>query len=110
MKGTNKEMGDRDNLAEAVSAVMFTTPTVRIIPHAYEKDFVVGEMMVEHAERYLCETRPAAPGTPVPQPTDYGIYWGALFRLKFEGGGALGLLWTRENGNWRIISYEAFNQ
>ena len=85
---------------------------MRHIPHAYDKDFTVGELMVEHAERYLCEEVPAAPGTPVPQPTDYGIYWASLFKLKLERdqGGVLGLLWKRENGRWKIVSYEAFDQ
>ncbi len=112
MEGLNAEMGDRDNLAEAISAVMPVDPTVRIVPHAYDKDFAVMEMTVEHAEQYLCERIPAPPGTPVPQPTDYGIYWGALFRFKIEGdqGGVLGLLWAKENGRWKIVSYEAFEQ
>ena len=61
MEALNDEMGDRDNLAEAIEAVMPVTPTVRMVQHAYEKDFSVGEMMVEHAERYLCESIPAAP-------------------------------------------------
>ena len=92
MEALNDEMGDRDNLAEAISAVMPVDPTVRMVQHAYENDFAVGEMTVAHAERYLCESIPAAPGTPVPQPTDYGIYWGALFRFKMERdqGGVLG--------------------
>jgi len=111
MEALNDEMGDRDNLAEAIEAVAMVDPTVRIIPHAYDNDFTVGEMMVRHAERYLCEKIPAAPGTPVPQPTDYGIYWGAVFRFKMERdqGGILGLLWQKENGNWRIVSYEAYS-
>ena len=111
MEALNDEMGDRDNLAEAIEAVAMVTSTVRIIPHAYDSDFTVGELMVEHAERYLCEKIPAAPGTPVPQSTDYGIYWGAVFRFKLERdqGGILGLLWQKENGNWRIVSYEAFS-
>jgi hypothetical protein len=112
MEALNDEMGDRDNLAEAVEAVMPVDPTVRMVQHAYEKDFAVGEMTVKHAERFLCEKIAAAPGTPVPQPTDYGIYWGAIFRFKMERdqGGVLGLLWKKENGNWRIVSYEAFEQ
>ncbi len=67
---------------------------------------------MEHAERYLCEKILAPPGTPVPQQTDYGIYWGALFKFKLEGdqGGVLGLLWRRENGRWKIVSYEVFEQ
>ena len=112
MEALNDEMGDRDNLAEAIEAVAMVTSTVRHIPHAYDKDFTVGELMVEHAERYLCEKLPAAPGTPVPQPTDYGIYWASLFKFKLERdqGEVLGLLWKRENGRWKIVSYEAFDQ
>ncbi len=112
MEALNDEMGDRDNLAEAISAVLPVSAEVRIIPHVYDNDFSVGEMMVQHAEQYLCEKIPAAPGTPVPQPTDYGIYWGALFRFKMEGdqGGVLGLLWAKEKGRWKIVSYEAFEQ
>ena len=112
MEALNDEMGDRDNLAEAVEAVQPVDPTVRMVQHAYEKDFAVGEMTAKHAERYLCESIPAVPGTPVPQLTDYGIYWGALFRFKLERdqGGVLGLLWKKENGQWKIVSYEAFEQ
>ena len=112
MEALYDEMGDRDNLAEAIEAVIPVDPTVRMVQHAYENDFAIGEMTVRHAERYLCESIPAAPGTPVPQPTDYGIYWGAIFRFKMERdqGGVLGLLWKKENGNWKIVSYEAFEQ
>jgi hypothetical protein len=112
MEALNAEMGDRDNLAEAITAVLPVDSTVRMVQHAYDKDFTVGEMTVRHAEAYLCENIPAPPGTPIPQPTDYGIYWGALFRFKLEGdqGGVLGLLWARENGRWKIVSYEAFEQ
>jgi hypothetical protein len=53
---------------------------------AYDKDFAVAEMMVEYAERYLCEKIPAPPGTPVSQPTDYGIYWAALGQGRTADG------------------------
>ena len=39
---------------------------------------------------------------------DYGTYYATLFRFKIRGSGILGLLWTRENGNWRIVSYRVF--
>ena len=32
-------------------------------------------MMVEHAERYLCEKIPALPGTPVSQPASPVLVW-----------------------------------
>ena len=109
MQGMVEAMGDRDNLAEAVSAVLPKSPEARVIPHPFDQDFTVGEVTVELAGRYLCEPEALPPGT---QPTDYGIYWGSLFRFKLEGdqGGVLGLLWKKENGNWRIVAYEVFRQ
>ncbi len=42
----------------------------------------------------------------------YGTYFSTLFHFKVGAGegGALGLLWIREDGFWRIVSYEAFEQ
>ncbi len=37
-------------------------------------------------------------------------YYGVLFRFKAEGSAILGLLWNRENGQWRIVAYRAFEQ
>ena len=106
-----EEMGDRDNLAEAVTtAHLAIHPSTRIIKHPFEENFTVGEMTVERAEIYLCEPIPWPAGTPVPKPGDYGIYWGALFKFKSEGGGILGLLWRKMDGRWRIVSYETFER
>jgi hypothetical protein len=101
------EMGDRDNLTEAIDEVIPWDKTVRVLSHPYEKDFTVGEMRNEHAEQYICGQLPArAEGTG----DEYGTYWGVIFRFKRERAGTLGLLWARENGNWRIVSYRAFEQ
>jgi len=32
------------------------------------------------------------------------------FRFKREGSAVLGILWTRQNGHWRIVAWEAFEQ
>ncbi len=49
MEALNDEMVDRDNLAEAVEAVIPVDPTVRMVQHPFENDFAVGEVTVEHA-------------------------------------------------------------
>ena len=99
------EMGDRDNLTEAIDAVLPWRESVRIVEHAYENDFAQLELTNEDAAVYLCGDVPetGAPG-------DYGTYYSSLFRFKREGSAILGLLWTRENGNWRIVAWEAFEQ
>jgi hypothetical protein len=104
---TVDEMGDRDNLTEAIDEVIPWNKTVRMLSHPFEEDFAVAEMTNEHAEEYMCgqiADRPAGTGD------QYGTYWGVIFRFKNEGAGILGLLWTREEGYWRIISYRSFQQ
>ena len=101
------ELGDRDNLTEAIDEVIPWSKTTRLLSHPYERDFTVGEMRNENAEQYICGQASARPeGTG----DDYGTYWGVIFRFKRERAGALGLLWIREEGNWRIVSYRAFEQ
>jgi hypothetical protein len=99
------EMGERDNLTEAIDAVLPWRESVRIVEHAYENDFAQLELTNEDAAVYLCGDVPetGAPG-------DYGTYYSSLFRFKRGGSAILGLLWTRENGNWRIVAWEAFEQ
>ncbi len=100
MEYSAKEMGDRDNLTEAVDMVEPWDPTIVLEEHPYSGDFALDKMSKEDAEPYLCgQERPA---------TD--DYYGVLFRFKDEGGGILGLLWNRENGQWRIVAYRAFEQ
>ena len=100
MEAFFEEMGDRDNLAEAVTtADLAIHPSTRIVKHPFQENFTVGEMTVERAEIYLCEPIPWPAGTPVPKPGDYGIYWGALFKFKLEGGG---VFWDCSGGRWMV--------
>jgi hypothetical protein len=39
-----------------------------------------------------------------------GEYYGVLFRFKKKGAAVLGLLWQRQQGEWRIAAYRAFEQ
>jgi hypothetical protein len=100
MEYSAKEMGDRDNLTEAVDAVKPWNKSRVLIDHPYAGDFALARMSKQDAEPYLCgQDRPAADD-----------YYGVLFRFKDVGGGILGLLWNRENGQWRIVAYRAFEQ
>ena len=100
MEYSAKEMGDRDNLTEAVDAVKPWNSTRALEEHPYSGDFALAKMSQEDAEPYLC-------GQERPQTDDY---YGVLFRFKEEGTAILGLLWNRENGQWRIVAYRAFEQ
>jgi hypothetical protein len=54
------------------------------------------------ARQYLC-SQTNAPGTGLE-------YYGVLFTFRVDEGGTLGLLWVREDGKWKIASYQPFNQ
>jgi hypothetical protein len=100
MEYSAKAMGDRDNLTEAVDAVEPWNKERELMEHTYSGDFALAEMSREDAEPYLCgQERPAV-----------ADYYGVLFRFKEEGAAILGLLWNRENGQWRIVAYRAFEQ
>ena len=100
MEYSAEEMGDLDHLTEAIDVMQPWDPTTVLEQHPYSGDFALAKMTREKAEPYLC-------GQDRPESADY---YGVLFRFKDEGGGVLGLLWNRENGQWRIVAYRAFEQ
>jgi hypothetical protein len=67
-----------------------------------ENDFILAQMSEDDAAPYLCGQNPEQP--------EGAEYYGVLFRFKTRGGGILGLLWSRENNRWRVISYREFEQ
>ncbi len=80
--------------------------SMRMQSHPFEKG-------LRRARAHLTgRVRPisAARRSPSEDPDAYGTYFRVLFRWKVPGGGAFGLVWTRESGHWRIVSYEAFEQ
>ena len=37
-------------------------------------------------------------------------HYAVIFQLRIAGGGVLGLLWEREGGKWKIVSYQPLRQ
>ncbi len=106
-----EELPDRDNLTEALDAVPAQSEdqAARIESHPFEGDFTIIQVRNEVAADYMCSTRrgmdpPEMPGGP----DALGTYWGVIFRFKARDdlGGALGLLWDRLEGSWKISSYD----
>jgi hypothetical protein len=104
MESTIHELGDVDGLTEAIDAVLPWRESMRVQSHPFEKDFAAVELTTRDASAHLCGK------TLEGDPDAYGTYFGVLFRWRVPGGGAFELVWTRENGQWRIVSYEAIEQ
>ncbi len=105
MRALNDELGERPTLTQAIDAVLPWAQKPRIREHPWSGDFTLGEMTDAHASIYLCGREVTGD-----EAETYGNYYGVLFRFKLEGSAVLGLLWSKENGNWRLVSYEAFEQ
>jgi hypothetical protein len=108
MEGINGELADPDNLTEAIDTLNPWDVSQRVVEHPFEGDFSLIEMTRRDAAIYVCD---------VPKGVDltsdtYGDYYSALFRFKLPGerGGVFGLLWAREDGTWRVVSFAAFEQ
>jgi hypothetical protein len=103
MESTHDEFGDLDDLTEAIEAVLPWREASQAQSHPFEKEFAIVKVTGRDASGYLCgETLDASQ-------SDAG-YFEVHFRWKVPGGGVFGLVWARENGLWRVVSFEAFEQ
>ena len=99
MREATNVMGKRLSLTAAVDFVPPITPGRVLIAHAFDGEFAMAELTAAEAAQYIC-------GQAVQQ--DTATYTGVLFRFKQEGAAALGLLWTQEDGQWKLVSYQVF--
>jgi len=104
MSYATREMGDRKSLTAAVDAVRPWDPKRQVLAHPYDGDFTLLRMSAQEAAQYLCGRTGRSEG-----PSD-AAYYGVLIRIKKEGAAILGLLWTREDEEWRLVSYRVFEQ
>ena len=106
---------DRDNLTEALDAVPLQDEDQadRIMSHPFDGDFTIIEVRNSVASDFMCSTRRGMDPPPMPGgPDELGTYYGTIFRFKARDdlGGAFGLLWDRQEGAWKIISYALIEQ
>jgi hypothetical protein len=91
------KMGPRTNLANAIAAFTPRDPKRVIVDHPFRREFLVTPLTEADARPYFCDKTTAPTG---------GEHYGVVFQFRTTGGGVLGLLWTRENGQWKLVSYQ----
>jgi hypothetical protein len=92
------KVGAHSNLTSVVLAFTPRDPKRVVIEHAFRREFLLTPLTEAQARPYLCEGASAAPTG--------GEYIGAVFQFRIAGGGTFGLLWTREEGKWKLVSYQ----
>jgi len=109
------QLGDRDSMTEAIDEVLPWTADQesRIVSHPFETDFTIIQMRNQSAADFMCSTRRGADPPPMPGgPDELGTYYGVVFRFKARAdqGGILVLIWDRQEGDWKIVSYDIIQQ
>jgi hypothetical protein len=114
LKQSSERLGTFGNLTDATDAVIPWRKAFLVQKHAFQGEFTLVQAPDAFARAFQCQDRSDAAFTKAmddPNPT-YGNYYGAVFRLKGAAsqGGVIGLLWTKENGAWRLVSWKLFGQ
>ena len=100
-----REMGDIDNITEAIDVVLPWRESIRILEQPFENDFALLELTDGDASVYLCGEPPETS-----TPDAYGTYYATLFRFKtprLRNPGDLVGPRTRQLEN---LAWEAFEQ
>jgi hypothetical protein len=101
MEYASNKMGTHSNLTSVVGAFTPRDPKRVVIDHAFKREFLLTPLTEAQARPYLCDGASAA--------STGGEYFGAVFQFRIAGGGLFGLLWTREDGKWKMVSYQPLN-
>lgn len=103
-------LGLKANLTEAVDAILPWSEVVPVREHEFDGEFTLVEVPDSVAAAFRCEVRSDEGLQDVLENKEfqYGNYFGTMFRLKDDQnrGGILSVLWAKEDGAWKIISWQ----
>jgi hypothetical protein len=102
MEYASDELGRRASLTDALVAVEPLDPSRTVLAHAFSREFLLTPVDDRGARQYLCGQSVAQPAPP--------DYREVMFTFRQENGGTMGLLWGREGGRWRLVSYRLMTQ
>jgi len=110
-----EKLGDRDNLTEVMNEVVpWTQDQIdRIESHPFDGDFTIIQVRNQVAVDFMCSTRRGVDPPPMPGgPEGLGTYYAVVFRVKADAdqGGIIAFLWDKQEGAWKVVSYDVINQ
>jgi hypothetical protein len=108
LDATTKSLGRQKSLTTAIEAVAPWDLEMKVVRHANEAFFTLVSVGDDDAAEYMCAKPPPRDAKAAAAPQAYGTYFETIFAIKAKNGqgGGMSLLWKRENGAWRIVSYD----
>jgi hypothetical protein len=105
LKAAREALGNPTSLEGLTTGVRLTVPGLRVVTQPHHAQFVLYDVRDDIATRFDCASR-LTPGAPT-QARAYGRHFGATFRVASQGkDAAIALLWAKEDGYWRIVSWQ----
>jgi len=101
-------VGTEQNLETIVEAAEPLHPSIRPMDHAYSQMFSLTSFPTALGDAVACDARARGAIPPDPLPLTYDDAFGMTFRFRTQSGDTpvLRLLWRKEDGVWRVTSYD----
>jgi hypothetical protein len=108
LKAAHDSLGAPDSLEGLTVGVHLRNPAAKLVQQPYHAQFVLYSLPDDEAAKMDCENLLTL-GDPKAARREYGNYFGGTFYVDVPGGKdrALALLWGKENGYWKIVSWQA---
>jgi hypothetical protein len=105
LKAARDALGSHDSLEGLTTGVPLAIPGLKAVAHDHQAQFIIYEVPNDIAARFDCESR-LIPGA-AKRSNAYGKHFGATFRVAGpEKNTSIALLWAREDGYWKIVSWQ----
>lgn len=106
LKAAHDALGPHTSLDGLVVGIRLTRPGLRIVRQPHQAQFVLYEVPNDVAAGFDCGSR-LTPGDPKNTKRKYGDYFGATFYVAGRKDVPVTLLWGKEDGYWKIMSWES---
>jgi hypothetical protein len=112
LTAVGKELGPVHHLRDAVEPMVPDHDGLKVVSHPERDAYTVVAVPDGLAETFSCQKRNAAHPYQAPsgdsQAKTYGNYYATLFALRTPGDhpAALTFLWSKVEGQWKIVSYQ----
>lgn len=109
LQTANTSLGKPRDLSNAMTAIEPWDPELKVLDHPNKQFFTLVSISDSEAAEFLCQSEsPLHPAKTAP-PGKFGTYFETLCTFKYPKGqndGGIVLLWKKEEGKWRILSYD----
>ena len=106
LKAAQEAVGKRVSLEGLLVGVRLTKPELKVVTQPHHAQFVVYSVPDDVAASFDCESRLTLADTTKARRV-YGRYQGVTFYIEGQRDQSIALLWARENGYWRIVSWQS---